>query len=167
MFHNDAQSTSPREGPHNLKQLVGWQEWVSLPQLGLQNIKAKVDTGARSCCLHAWNIQFVVQDGTDWVFFEFPQDDGVNSIPVRARLLERRTVRSSSGHEELRPVIRTQAKLGSRHWKIDLTLTNREQMGFRMLLGRRALIKNFVVDPSHTFLASTIHNSSTEDRRQP
>lgn len=134
--------------------LVGWREWVALPDLGVAHIKAKVDTGARSSCLHAFDVRVVVENGEEWVHFIVHPLQGETDpeVPVKARLLEYRLVRSSSGHAESRPVIETTAYVGKRAWSIELTLTNRDQMGFRMLLGRSALSRRFWVDPSRSFL---------------
>ncbi len=141
--------------------LIGWREWVSLPDLGIRHIKAKVDTGARSSCLHAFNMQTKFENGEEWVYFEVHPIQGSTqpSVPVKARLLEYRCVRSSSGHTETRPVIETTAQLGERSWTIELTLTNRDQMGFRMLIGRIALARRFWIDPARSFLQSTEPNS--------
>ncbi len=136
--------------------LVGWREWVALPDLGISHIKAKVDTGARSSCLHAFDVRVEVEGGQEWVYFVVHPLQGTTdtTVPVKARLLEYRVVRSSSGHAETRPVIETTAYLGERAWTIELTLTNRDQMGFRMLLGRSAISRRFWVDPSRSFLQS-------------
>ncbi|MCC6510380.1 MAG: ATP-dependent zinc protease, partial [Pirellulaceae bacterium] len=121
--------------------LLGWREWVSLPELGIAQIKAKVDTGARSSCLHAFDVRIEREAGEEWVHFVVHPLQGQTkpAVAVKARLLEYRTVRSSSGHTESRPVVETTASVGDRHWMIELTLTNRDEMGFRMLLGRSAV----------------------------
>ena len=134
--------------------LIGWREWVALPDLQTPAIKAKIDTGARSSALHAFDLEILT--GTEQTYLRFkvhPQqrsDRGV--IETQAPLLEYRAVRSSNGLVEKRPVIQTSIALGDRAWTIDLTLTNRDVMGFRLLLGRQAIRRQFWVDPGRSFL---------------
>jgi len=136
--------------------LVGWREWVGLPELGVQMVKAKIDTGARSSALHAWNIRRFEKDGAPWVAFDLHpmQRDNNVVIACQAPILGERRVRSSSGAIQLRYVIKTVLELGERRWPIELTLTNRDQMGFRMLLGRTALKRRAIIDPSGSFLST-------------
>lgn len=139
---------------HSLK-IIGWREWVLLPGLGGAAIKAKVDTGARSSSLHAYNVRIVRRRGVEMVMFEIHplQRSDRKKIRARAPLIEMRTVRSSGGHESLRPVIETEIELMGRRWPIELTLAARDTMGFRMLLGRQALRSQFVVDAGRSFVA--------------
>ncbi len=140
------------------KTLVGWREWVSLPLLGVAHVKVKVDTGARSSSLHAYDVHEVQVRGKPWVVFKVHplQRDDTFVIEGRAPLLERRHITSSNGKRELRPVIRTDLRIGAHEViDIELTLTRRDEMGFRMLLGREALRGRFVVDPGRSYLAST------------
>lgn len=134
-------------------QTIGWREWVVLPELGGASVKAKVDTGARSSSLHAFNITFVERGGVEHVRFELHplQRSDRKKIDVEAPLLEMRNVRSSGGHETLRPVIETEVELMGERWPIELTLASRDEMGFRMLLGRQAVRRRFVVDPGRSF----------------
>jgi hypothetical protein len=136
--------------------LVGWREWVGLPDLGAQMIKAKIDTGARSSALHAWHIRPFEKDGQKWVAFELHpmQRDNNVVIECEAPILGERHVRSSSGVLQRRYVIKTLLELGVRRWPIELTLTARDQMGFRMLLGRTALRRRVIIDPSRSFLST-------------
>jgi hypothetical protein len=136
-------------------QVIGWREWASLPELGIEYVKAKIDTGARSSSLHAWDLGQFERGGATWVRFKVHplQRNTKTTIDVEAPVLEFRTVKSSSGHSTLRPVIRTALVLFGLHRKIDLTLASRDHMGFRMLLGREALRKSFLVDPSRSYLA--------------
>ncbi len=138
------------------KGVVGWREWIQLPDLGVPRVKVKVDTGARSSCLHAFNVEVVEEEGRHMVHFDIHplQDSVVGTVRASAELLEHRVIRSSSGHEELRPVIRTHVALGDYAWPIEVTLTNRDQMGFRMLLGRRAIATRYTVDPAKSYLQS-------------
>jgi len=136
--------------------LIGWREWVGLPELGVQMVKAKIDTGARSSALHAWNIKPFEKDGAPWVAFELHpmQRDNHVVIECAAPLLGKRRVRSSSGVIQTRFAIETVLELGVRRWPIEITLTNRDEMGFRMLLGRTALRRRVMIDPSRSFLST-------------
>lgn len=129
--------------------IVGWREWVALPDLAIDWMKAKVDTGARTSSLHAFNLV----DHGDHVTFQLhpwqESDDDARQadLPVH----DRRVVRSSSGHEEQRIVVLLAVRLAGREVTIETTLTNRDSMGFRMLIGREALRQGFLVDPAASF----------------
>lgn len=127
---------------------------MSLPALEVPAIKAKIDTGARSSALHAFDVEIVRRRGKQLVRFNIHpfQRDTRTTIPAEAELLEFRTVKSSGGHETLRPVILTDVEVAGRRWSIELTLATRDTMGFRMLLGREAIRGRFVVDPGDSFL---------------
>jgi ribosomal protein S6--L-glutamate ligase len=131
------------------KLIVGSEEWCSLPGLGLPAIKARVDSGAATSSLHAFNIVPIQRDGADWISFEVHPLQNDRSVVVRheAAVLERRGVRNTSGLTENRYVIREELVLGDQSWPIELTLTNRDAMGFRMLLGREAMVGRVLVDP--------------------
>jgi hypothetical protein len=133
---------------------VGWREWVALPDWGVPAIKAKVDTGARTSALHAFDIETFERDGSTWArFLIHPwQDSGSDEISVEAPLKERRSVRSSSGASRLRPVVTTSVELAGSLVPIEVTLTRRDEMGFRMLIGRQALRRRFLVDPGRSYL---------------
>jgi hypothetical protein len=132
------------------KPVIGWREWVGLPDLGVDWVKAKVDTGARSSSLHAWDIEV---EGETVRFNLHPvQDDDETVVQAEAQLIEHRDVRSSNGDVEIRPVIRTLAVLRGEDISIELTLSRRDEMGFRMLLGRSAVRRRFLVDPGRSFL---------------
>ena len=138
--------------------LLGWREWVSLPDLGLVLIKAKVDTGARTSTLHAFYVDTFRRDGRLYARF------GVHPLQQRADLvihgeapvIDRRQVSDSGGHREERYVIETRLALAGRTWPIELTLTNRETMLFRMLLGRTAINGRALVDPEKSFLTGQV-----------
>ncbi|MBD2426589.1 ATP-dependent zinc protease [Phormidium sp. FACHB-1136] len=134
--------------------VIGWREWVALPHLGVQAIKAKVDTGARSSALHAFDLEHFDRHGVAMVRFQAHpiQRDDRHIVIAEAVLLEERLVRNSGGQEELRPVIQTPVQVGGHIWPIELTLTNRDVMGFRLLLGRQAVRRRYLVDPEHSYL---------------
>jgi len=138
----------PRELPH-----IGWREWVELPELGIRRIKAKIDTGARTSALHAFDIERFARGGYRYVRFKVHpmQRDSHRTVRAEAREKEMRRVKSSTGHVTERPVILTDLEiLGDRH-EIELTLVPRDEMGFRMLLGRQALRNHFLVDPGRSY----------------
>ena len=135
--------------------VIGWREWVALPELGIEYIKVKVDTGARTSSLHAFDLEECVRDGVTLVrFMIHPEQRRAHpEIPVELPLVARRRVRDSGGRSELRPVVETEVSLHGRRWPIELTLTRRDAMGFRMLLGRQAIRHRFVVDPGGSYYA--------------
>jgi len=133
--------------------MIGWREWVALPDLGVEAIKVKVDTGARTSSLHAFDLEEVERDGRTFVRFEIHPRQRASRpvIPVELPLVARRKVRDSGGKAELRPVVETTVELMGRSWPIEITLTRRDAMGFRMLLGRQATRHRFVVDPGGSY----------------
>ncbi|MFW6599970.1 ATP-dependent zinc protease [Propionibacteriaceae bacterium Y2011] len=141
-------------GPSHSYLTAGWREWVALPGLGVPWVKAKLDTGARSSSIHAFDLEEFERDGGDWVRFAIhpwqrsAEDTTVVELPVH----DRRLVRSSSGHSDRRVVVRTEIELLGTSVQAELTLTRRDQMGFRMLIGREALRGRFLVDPGRSYL---------------
>lgn len=135
-------------------ELIGWREWVALPDLGVERIKVKVDTGARTSSLHAYDVERFARRGAQWVRFQVHpmQRESRETIFCEAPIRDFRYVRSSNGRRELRPVIRTNLHLNGEDWLIDLNLTSRDMMGFRMLLGREAVRNRFAVHPGRSFL---------------
>lgn len=133
--------------------IIGWREWIVLPDLKIDRIKAKVDSGARSSSLHAVNIKRFTRNGETWVRFQIHplQRTSDKTVSAEARLLEYRSVRSSSGKAESRPVILTKMMLHGVTQEIELTLTSRAEMGFRMLLGREAFRGRFLVDVANSY----------------
>ncbi len=140
----------------NKRKIIGWREWIALPDLGIDAIKVKVDSGARTSALHATKIRYLEShDGQTMVSFMVTSQLGPKrTIRVRAPLIEQRKVTSSVGHATLRPVIQTAVRVGHETWQIEVTLVNRDPMGFRMLLGRSAIKKRFLIHPARSFIQS-------------
>jgi ribosomal protein S6--L-glutamate ligase len=139
--------------------ILGWEEWVTLPDLGLGAIKAKVDTGARTSALHAFYVEPFGPARARKVRFgvhPLPRRSDV-SIECTARVIDRREVRSSNGEIEQRYVIETPIRIGERQWRIEVTLANRDMMSYRMLLGRQAIPRDGLVKPSASFLQPKLH----------
>ena len=134
---------------------VGWREWVQLPALGLPAIKAKVDTGARTSALHAWRVEAYDCGGAPWIVFDLHPLQRNESLSWRchAPVHDRRMVSDSGGHRERRYVIETPLELAGSQWPIEITLTDRDTMLFRMLLGRQA-IRGLRVLPEASFLTA-------------
>jgi hypothetical protein len=132
---------------------VGWREWLALPELGVPAIKAKVDTGARSSCLHVVEMETFQQDGAEWVSFRVqPLRRRPKLVfTCRAPIIDRRLVTDSGGHSQSRVFIETEVSLGGHRWRCELNLTRRDNMLFPMLLGRTALAGIAVVEPGVSF----------------
>ena len=141
------------------KILIGWEEWCALDQLNIPAIKAKVDTGATISALHAYDIKgYKKGDETFVRFIAHPlQGDLKLSIPCHAKVIDRRYIMSSNGHKEKRYVISTTLGLGEHSWDIELTLSNRDPLQFRMLLGREALSKKVLIDPARSRCQGSIN----------
>jgi len=149
--------TLPRGASFRLprRELLGWREWVALPALGVPAIKAKIDTGARTSALHAENIEIIHRSGVSVARFRvFPfQRSRHGAILCEAPVVDRRIITDSGGHREERWIIRTLIRLAGKEWETEISLTNRDTMSFRMLLGRATLGRRFVINPSASFQA--------------
>ncbi|MBE0511405.1 MAG: ATP-dependent zinc protease [Chromatiales bacterium] len=146
-MHNRANTDKP---------CLGWREWVSLPELGIAHLKAKVDTGAKTSALHAFHLEEYRERGVAMVRFRVHPIQRRNDVVItsEAQVIDRRSVSDSGGHKETRLVIVTQLILGGEQWPIEMTLTNRDNMQFRMLLGRTAIRGRCIVDPGRSYLQS-------------
>lgn len=133
-----------------LQIMVGWEEWCALPELGLPAIKAKVDTGAKTSALHAFRIESFFEAGMEYVRFDIHPIQRTKTYVKTcvAQVTDKRYVADSGGHREKRYVISTPILLDGRMWDIEITLTNRDTMAFRMLLGREAMKGKIIVDPA-------------------
>ncbi len=136
------------------KLVIGWREWVALPEYSAIPIKAKIDSGARTSSLHATDIVEIKRGHRRFVQFLIHPDpkDFKHTIKAVSEVLEYRKVKDSGGTVTLRPVVITMARIGGIDWPIELTLISRSDMKFRMLLGRQAIRKKFLIDTSRSFL---------------
>lgn len=135
------------------KQIIGWREWASFPDLGIDRINAKIDTGARTSALHAYHIRQDRHHTGHYVEFTVHpvQRRRTPEIKCRAPLIDERVVTSSNGVRQIRYTVEIRVTLGGQCWPIEVTLTDRDEMTFRMLIGRQALRKRFIVDPAKSY----------------
>jgi hypothetical protein len=150
------------------RRTIGWREWVTLPELGIAAVKAKIDTGARTSVLHAFEVEPYEEAGVQMVRF------GLHPLQKRtdvelyctAPVVDRRWVSDSGGHREKRWVIMTSIRMGGIEWPVELTLTNRDSMLFRMLLGRTGMAKGFLIRPDASFLLGRPMDIDTANQSQ-
>lgn len=166
-FRKSPKVSMAGKSPPKPKPLIGWREWVGLPDLGVAHIKAKIDTGARSSSLHAFDVEEFERDAQPWVRFHIYPRQRCNQTRLwtEAPVSEYRAIRSSNGQMSSRPVIRTRVLILGKKYRIDLTLADRSEMGFRMLLGREAVRRRFVIDPGHSFLGGVPPKAAHPDTR--
>jgi hypothetical protein len=138
----------------HLTSVAGWREWVSLPDLGVEWIKAKLDTGARTSALHAFDLEELERDGQRWVRFSIHpwQRSAADAVTAELPVHDVRRVKSSSGHVQERYVVLMVIRIGLRRVTTEVTLTRRDEMGFRLLIGREALNQGFLVDARHSYI---------------
>ena len=145
-----------RDGVQARQQLpiIGWREWISFPELGIYSVKAKVDTGARTSALHAFSVTPFEKNSQTFVAFSLHpnQNDQDTVLDCEAPVIDRRLVRDSGGHTEMRYVIEADVHIGAHQMTVEVTLTDRDSMRFRCLLGRTALRGNFLVDSGRSYL---------------
>jgi ribosomal protein S6--L-glutamate ligase len=146
------------------KIIIGKEEWASLPDLGLPAVKMRVDSGAKTSSLHAFNINQFEEDGKKYVHFDIhPIQNNRKFIQsCRGLLIDKRNVKSSSGEKEHRHVIRTPITLGEETWDIEITLTNRDSMGYRMLLGREAMTNSVLIDPDRSLCLGQVSDEQAK-----
>ena len=161
---NRAAARTPAPKAKHQKIVVGWREWVALPAFGLPAVKAKLDTGAKTSALHAFNMETLERNGRTWVKFDAHPLQGSDEIVVRcsAPLVDTRRVRNP-GRSERRFVVETLVRLGEVEWPIELTLTNRDEMGFRALIGREALRGYWIVDPAASYRARKLASKQASE----
>jgi hypothetical protein len=142
------------DAPEAARLVVGWREWVALPQAGVEWVKAKIDTGARSSAIHAFDLEAYDVDGQEWVRFSIHpwQRSDEDHVELSLPVLDMREVRSSNGQVEKRYAVSLDVTLAGRTITTVMTLSNRDEMGFRMLIGREALRGGFLVDPGRSYL---------------
>ena len=155
----------------NIKDLpvIGWREWVKLPDLGVARIKVKVDTGARSSALHAYDVEEFTKDNEAWVRFKIHpnQRNGKRVVTAEAKILDYRMIKNTGGKSTKRPVIMTNVTLLDITWAVELTLANRDEMGFRMLLGREAIRRRMIVDPGGSYYNGKPKRKKTSTTLKP
>jgi hypothetical protein len=148
---------------------IGWREWVGLPELHVDAIKAKIDTGARTSAVHAYRIEPFRRAGALWLRFELNplQRSEAMKVACEARAVDERMVRNSGGGVDRRYIIATLLRIGEATWPIELALANRDQMGFRMLLGRTALEGRALIEPGRSYLLGAAPAQLRGKRRRP
>lgn len=145
----------PKARKNNVRPVIeiGWREFVDLPDLGIEKFRAKIDTGARTSALHATRQKLLDIDGEEWVEFHVPVPGTSGTKRYRARLVDQRAIKNTSGNPENRYIIKTTLRLGKRRWAIEVSLADRENMGFDLILGRTAIRRHrLLVNPGKSYL---------------
>ena len=157
------------DGHQHSNIIAGWREWVGLPGLAVPWLKAKLDTGARTSALHAFDLEEFSRDGADWVRFAIHpwQMSAADTVTAELPIHDRRVVRSSSGHATERLVVRTDIDLLGTRVAAEVTLTRRDEMGFRMLIGREALQQGFLVDSRRSYVGARPTRHTRRRNRHP
>lgn len=152
-----------RANPDQPLLTLGWREWVSLPEFGLR-VKAKIDTGARTSALHAFRVQTFDREGLKWVRFSIHPKQYRTDIEMTCEspIRDHRVVTDSGGHREPRYVIESPIEIGGARWPIEITLTARDDMRFRMLLGRAAIRDRAIIDPARSYLTRRVKKAVAE-----
>ncbi len=133
---------------------IGWREWIGLPELGIASIKAKIDTGARTSALHAVDLRPYEKDGEHWIDFRVPLAGLPGDKRCSARIIDQRDIKNTSGVAERRYVVETTLVMGAKQWRVELSLANRQEMAFEVILGRTAVRRfGLLVNPGRSFLA--------------
>jgi hypothetical protein len=150
------------------KQVLGWREWCSLPQFSVKKIKAKIDTGARTSALHVSDIKYKKHSGKTFVYFRIHplQRKSKPFYDCHSELVDYRIIKSSNGNSTFRPVLITEIKIGENEFPIEVTLVNRDLMGFRFLVGRQAIRRKFLVDSGRSFLTKKKIKPTEEDSQK-
>lgn len=135
---------------------IGWREWIALPDLGIRKIKAKIDTGARTTALHAVDLRLIKKADADWIEFHIPFSGLPTDHRFVAQIIDEREIKNTSGQKERRYIIESTLVLDDRHWRIELSLANRQKMEFEVILGRTALRRhNYLINPGRSFVAGS------------
>lgn len=145
-----------KAGPRVVREgVIGWREWLAIPTLEIERIKAKIDSGARTSSIHAFDVRTFSDHGTPHVAFVVcpEQHHSTPAVECVAEICDERLIMSSTGHRQRRYVIEVEIALGGLTWPIELTLADRDTMGFRMLIGREAIRRRFLIDPGGSYLA--------------
>jgi hypothetical protein len=139
--------------------VIGWREWIGLPEIGIASIRAKVDTGARTSALHACDLHPYEKDGAHWIDFRVPQAGLPKEKRCSALIIDERDIKNTSGQVERRYVVETTLVVGVLQWRAEFSLANRETMAFEVILGRAAIRRHaLIVDPGKSFLAGPPHH---------
>lgn len=161
-------SASIAEAQRQKSKVIGWRECIALPSLGIANIKAKIDTGARTSALHAVDLRPFEQDGAHWIEFRVPRAGLPSGKRCRARIVDERSIKNTSGVPERRYVVETTLVMGPKQWRVELSLANRQEMAFEVILGRTAVRRlGLLVNPGRSFLVGPPRNSAQEDPGNP